>query len=362
DALDGFEGTVCFNITGHTLEYLLNNDQEIIESIKSLIKKHSIELLLTGYSHPILPLLPYSRIKTQLKSHLEILKKNFNITPIGAWPPELAVSPIVLENLKQLGIRWVVVDQEHFDLTKKFSNDQNLFERRKETITESLGTAFWSKGIVNTIINYRRTLKKVRNHMQDLTQPLQMSHVENLSLVLSSQSWWNATKIAISNGVSLFKTTHLLKEIIKSQAWYIPLYTSDIEFFGFREFGGKIPSPNSLIKFLKELNNIDIETISPSNIPQSEWNNNPTFIGSGSWSPDKSFRIWTDSEDNREYNRRLREIYSKLEKNYPNNEFNSEIERLLRITENSDTRGWAPLPERKLEAYRAIKELYNNIF
>ena len=56
-ALEDFEGTICCNITGHTIEYLLKNSLETIDKLNSLISSHTVELLGTGYSHPILPLI-----------------------------------------------------------------------------------------------------------------------------------------------------------------------------------------------------------------------------------------------------------------------------------------------------------------
>jgi len=104
-ALEDFEGTVCFNITGHTIDYLLKQDPDLIESIKELVKKNVVEILLTGYSHPILPLLPKKRIEAQLKSHMDRIQELFGAKPQGAWPLELAVSPLFLKELLSFGIR-----------------------------------------------------------------------------------------------------------------------------------------------------------------------------------------------------------------------------------------------------------------
>ena len=126
--------------------------------------------------------------------------------------------------------------------------------------------------------------------------------------------------------------------------------------------GGKIPEPASLSQFLKKLHSKNINTLSPSQIPKKEWEEIPSFIGTGSWAPDKSIRLWTDSEDNREFIRRLNEIYQKLDQLSWNENINQNLEFYLRIAENSDARGWAPLPERKNEAFNALIEIQRYLF
>jgi len=53
-ALEDFEGTVCFNITGHTKDYLLKQDPDLIDSIKELVKKNVVgsylQVIITRFS------------------------------------------------------------------------------------------------------------------------------------------------------------------------------------------------------------------------------------------------------------------------------------------------------------------------
>jgi hypothetical protein len=78
------------------------------------------------------------------------------------------------------------------------------------------------------------------------------------------------------------------------------------------------------------------------------------MLDTGSWSPDKSLRIWTDSKDNRELTRRTDEIYRILDRLNYKESLMSQLEPFLKVAENSDARGWAPLLERKHEAYSAL--------
>ena len=363
-ALEDFEGTICCNITGHTVEYLLKHSPKTIDTLQSLISKGTIELLGTGYSHPILPLIPPKRIEAQIKDQLELMKKTFSSTITGFWPPELAVSSIVLSTVKKLGIEWVTIDHEHLLLTQNITNVMNPFEKRPKSSTEILADAFFSSNPFATLRNYIKALRylvRMNKSLENTLELIQFTTNDQIKAVLSSQSWWNSTRFAISKTTSLYKLSKHVKLIKQSINPLIPIYTSDIEFFGYREFGGKIPHPELLIDFLKKLQKQEIPTISPSSVQTEEWNREPVFVGTGSWSENKSFSIWTDSEDNRELTRELQVIYNELSNQHWNHDVMKKVEPYLRIAENSDARGWGPIPERKLEAFTAIQTIYKEL-
>ena len=362
DAIESWnDGTICFNITGHTIEYIQNNNPELIEQIKKLVKNNTVEMLASGYSHPILPLLPRKRVEIQLKDHIDQIKKVFGEKPKGIWPPELAVSPSVLSQIKKQGIEWTAIDYEHFLLSQYFGNDRNPFEQRKPTVTELLVDVFWSKGLKQLFayLRARRIIKKANLAHNDPLQRVMINHDENIKAYLSSVSWANSTQFAVGGHVPLYNQKKHLKLLLKTNAKMLPLYSSDIEFFGYRSMGPEPAAPKKLTKFLEVLKKQQgIKVISPTQVPEEEWPKEPSYLSSGSWSDDKSFRIWTDSEDNKEYQRRAEEIYQKLSKLNWDNRVLTKIEPYLRIFENSDPRGWAPIPERKNEAYSAMIKIF----
>ncbi|MFX1532599.1 MAG: polysaccharide deacetylase family protein [Promethearchaeota archaeon] len=360
-AFEGFEGTICFNITGHTIDYLVNQFPKLIDQIKDLISANIVEMVATGYSHPILPLYPRQRIRAQVKAHIERVSEIFGQKPQGFWPPELAVSPVVLDEIVRQEIKWVTIDQEHLELAQTLGNDRNPFEERAETVTEILAEAFWARGLLNKYKKFRRALRKMIESAEKLENALQrvvIDEKKSLPAYISSQAWWNGTRVALSGNIPLYSEKKHFMAVLKSKAKYIPLYMSDVEFFGYRGLGVVAPAPVVLTNFLKKLHKEEINTISPSQIPQSEWSQEALFIGTGSWSQDKSFRIWTDSEDNREFSRQLTAVYSTLDRLSWDTNLLEKLEPYLRIVENSDARGWAPLPERKQEAYSALLTIF----
>ena len=354
------DGKICFNITGHTFEYLQKNNPELIDRIKTLVKNDIVEILASGYSHPILPLLPRKRVETQLVDHINQIKKLFGDKPKGIWPPELAVSPSVLAQIQKLGIDWTIIDYEHYLLSQHFGNDLNPFERREPSITELLVNAFWAKGIKMLIAYLKafRVLTKANAAQIYPIRRIMINSKSTMKALLSSVSWSNSTQFALGEATGLYTTKRHLKSVLKADTKYLSLYCGDIEFFGYRSLGPTPAAPETLTNFLKKLKKREINTISPSDIPKEDWPEEATYISAGCWSPDKSFRIWTDSEDNTEFIRRTDEIYAMLSKLNWKKEIMDKVEPYLRIFENSDPRGWAPIPERKNEAYTAIEAVF----
>ena len=246
-ALDGFEGTLCFNITGHTLEYLLKHSPETIDVLHSLLASKTIELLGTGYSHPIIPLINPLRMKQQILDQKKFMQNTFSTNLKGFWPPELAISPLILQQIKEIGYDWVTIDQEHLAQSQTLTNSANPFEKRSMSSTEILVKAYFSSNPLAKMGNYVKALRylvRQNNLLKNSLETIQFSNTETLNAVLSSQSWWNSTRFAISKTTSLYKESKHLKLIQNSPNMFIPLYTSYIEFFGYREFGGKIPKPD----------------------------------------------------------------------------------------------------------------------
>ena len=101
----------------------------IIERYRRLAQSGQIELSVTPYAHPIIPLLldiksaresmpdvplPHEtvypggkeRVHWHIKQGLDIFKNHFGYKPVGCWPSEGAVSDETLEILSEYGFQW----------------------------------------------------------------------------------------------------------------------------------------------------------------------------------------------------------------------------------------------------------------
>lgn len=106
--------------------------KEIIPAYKDCIKSKQIEIILSPFYHPILPLLYNTNIakeanvkstlpavnfsypedaKAQVDLAVEYFKSRFGADPIGMWPSEESVSEHIIHILIKAGIKWIVTDE-----------------------------------------------------------------------------------------------------------------------------------------------------------------------------------------------------------------------------------------------------------
>ncbi len=75
-----------------------------------------IEVLGTGYYHPVFPLIPFADQDEQLVRWQEIGRHLFWRQHFeGFWPPEMGFTMEMIPLLKRLGYRYVIVDSEHVE-------------------------------------------------------------------------------------------------------------------------------------------------------------------------------------------------------------------------------------------------------
>ena len=122
----GYEdvGRVHLSISGILLETLTNPGfQEKVYGIVDcgsllwhLQNERIIEILGTGYYHPVFPLIP----ETDHAEHLLRWKNSashlfWRLGFQGFWPPEMGFSMELIPIIKQFGYRYVIVDSEHVE-------------------------------------------------------------------------------------------------------------------------------------------------------------------------------------------------------------------------------------------------------
>jgi len=117
-------------------QIVLNKQLEILKGIipayRHFSQNNQIEISVTPYYHPILPLLCSTNIakeankktilpdnefnypldaKYQIDSAVEFYQQRFNNAPAGMWPSEEAVSEHILPFIIESGIKWIVADE-----------------------------------------------------------------------------------------------------------------------------------------------------------------------------------------------------------------------------------------------------------
>jgi alpha-amylase/alpha-mannosidase (GH57 family) len=139
--------------TDEDKKYIINKQYEVISEViplyKRLLKNKRIELTITPYHHPILPLIydtdilrefPYLKKPVfrfgapsdgiwHLKEAKTIFKKIFGYFPSGSWPAEGSVSEDVISLYKEENFNWIATDEAI--LFKSFVTDYVSYDMIK---------------------------------------------------------------------------------------------------------------------------------------------------------------------------------------------------------------------------------------
>jgi len=125
-SLWGYEDVarVHLSVSGTLLETL--KSQEFQERVYGTVKcgdllwhlqnQRIIDILGTGYYHPVLPLVPHDDWPEQLGRWRGIAEHVFGRSHFdGFWPPEMGFDMALIPLLKRLGYRYVLVDSDHVE-------------------------------------------------------------------------------------------------------------------------------------------------------------------------------------------------------------------------------------------------------
>ncbi|KUH32657.1 hydrolase [Thermococcus celericrescens] len=319
------ETPFALNITGFTLELL---PEDVLELIRGGIESGLIEITGTAYSHAILPLLSLDRVEAQVRRDREVKESLLEVSPKLFFPPELAYDPILPAILRDNGYETVFVDGEALVL----SDHLNRAIKPVKPLYPHLIKA--QRGEGNRYVNYLLGLRELR---------------KSLGLVFSGKVTLEAVKeieaipvwVNVNTVVMLSAGRFPLMNPKKGAKWLrdledIVLYGTDIEFLGYRPLADYLITVDS---FLEVFNALGREVRPPSELPHS---GRRLYLRTSSWAPDKSLDIWKLDDGNARLNFLSRDLGG--EKAF--------------IAENSDARGWEPLPERRLDAFRSIYEAW----
>ncbi|MFW5898667.1 MAG: hydrolase [Candidatus Saliniplasma sp.] len=313
----------ALNITGYTLKYL---PDELLNKIGDGIEEGLIELTGTSYTHAILPLLELDRVAEQVREDKEKKEELFGVEPDTFWLPELAYDPILPGILKKEGYEEVYVDGE----AVLFSDIENTAMKDIEPTTPHLYKAQRDEGVrfINYLLGLREAKRAVRN---SFSGKVKLDAVEEMTGI----PVWTA----VNNSVMMALADLPLMSVDKVARWIsgldeLMLYGMDIEFMGYRKLGG---NDLRLEKLGELISRVGSDIVLPSELQLSD---RKSYLRTSSWTPDKSLDIWREDEDNRRLNMLSRGMSGE-------NAF---------LAENSDARGWEPIPERKLDAFEAVYE------
>jgi hypothetical protein len=105
-----FDMPLTLNITGYLLHRLELIAPSFLDEVRSGVNAGNIEITASGYSHPLLPLLPPDRARYQIDADLSVKQRLLDVCPLGFWPTDLAWAHWLVPILATRSISWTFVD------------------------------------------------------------------------------------------------------------------------------------------------------------------------------------------------------------------------------------------------------------
>ncbi len=99
---------------GILFDWLFENHPELIEKLKTLIRKEQVELLTGGYYEPVFPVIPDEDKIGQIEKLTSFIQDKFNFTPSGMWVAERVWEPHLPKFFAQAGVKFGLLDDSHF--------------------------------------------------------------------------------------------------------------------------------------------------------------------------------------------------------------------------------------------------------
>ena len=364
---------VVLNFTGVTLEILHNSYPEVINLLKEGIEKEKFELTGCGYSHPIFPLLPVTDIRKQIEFNLRVLEITLNYTDVkGFWLPELAYDPTLPHILKEYGFSYIFIDEELYSISSpllNYSNPDHPPYYSEQYYSSELSKA---KGIIQKIRRYRKVMKIIKRKCKKIDfYPVELKGAKGTITGIKIPYSWSALTVAtiLNYPFTSFKKYKKMLSKHQKQMGLVVIYGADIEFIGYRNvIDEKSLSPVNFEKFLLKVSDIEgFEFVFPRKYLEDNKPTDLSYLKSGSWAPDKRLDLWTQDEDNKKLERLCSEIRFYMSQIPPENQ-TEELWKHLLLAENSDGRGWDPIPERRLDCFvhaldalKIAKQLFHDV-
>lgn len=104
----------AIHYSGILYDWFLDKHPEFIDYLKKLVKRGQAEIMTAGYYEPIIPTIPDEDKLGQINCSNDFIKEKFGVAPRGLWLTERIWEPHLPKILAQVGIEYVMVDDQHF--------------------------------------------------------------------------------------------------------------------------------------------------------------------------------------------------------------------------------------------------------
>ncbi len=103
------------HLSGSLIDWLEANRPDFLDRLRAVSLTHEIEFLGGAYYEPIYGLIPPRDLRGQIARMSDKVEELFGRRPEGAWLTERVWDPGLVEVLSQVGVRYTVLDDAHFE-------------------------------------------------------------------------------------------------------------------------------------------------------------------------------------------------------------------------------------------------------
>jgi len=308
---------------------------KVVKNFKRLVALNQVEMSVSPYFHPILPLLINSEVakesnpsntslnpvfhypedaKLQIDKAIEYYQSVFDDAPLGMWPSEGSISDDTIKLIHQSGIKWIASDEQVMFNSEKdgMSNLTKYFPRkykngdteitiffRDHTLSDKIGFVYSSWNAHDAARDFVSNLLTIRNSINSHYGEAGLKNAV-VSIILDGENCWEYYP---NNGIDFIRTLYSYLSI-----------TPEIKTINFRDAIG-----DGSNEFLPPLTNIK----------------------AGSWI-DANFNIWISNPENiTAWNMlsRARQLFEELKPNLSEDVI-QQIQYEFLIAEGSDWFWW----------------------
>jgi hypothetical protein len=354
-----------FEFSGYTLQVLAADYPDVIDAVRTLVGRGQVELCASTYANPILPLIPRDHARRHITLYQEIHAELFGDLapqPGGFFPQEFALDAALVPLIRRAGYRWVPIFANHY---------VDSLTGRMNIVPDP--TPAWSVA----------TLR--RETAADLMHPFQIQGAQDSTLtgllvnpaLIELLFQYAAGRRSLEEVGSVLATLHT--RYVAPGPTFTLIGPSDMEFVG-TAFPPVVPgwtwtpqlSPAVLGALLDHLRTLPfVQFATPEEyLAQHPAARPAVYLKCGSDHP--LLTPWTDDPDNARLNALCREAAEHLrlaeyrigQAGGPGADpalaaLLADAWRAMLLAENSDGRGWQPVPARRLfcydQALRAIE-------
>ena len=195
----------------------------VIERYRVLAEQGNIELSVTPYAHPIMPLLfdinsareampdaelPHckhypdgsERVDWHIKKGMEVFEQHFGFRPVGCWPSEGSVSEQTIDTLAQHGFKWLAsgetVLRNSLDHEPNSKNN-NHFLHQPFQYNRNGTTCFFRDDGLSDLIGFTYAtwhaddaVANMLHHLENIAQSCEDDNRTIVSIILDGENAW----------------------------------------------------------------------------------------------------------------------------------------------------------------------------